>query len=42
MDVFARWLLSFAGDAEPVAPPGLVDDYRSLAEQTLATYAGTP
>ena len=42
LDVFARWLLSFAGEAEPVAPPELVDAYRALAEQTLATYAGTP
>jgi predicted DNA-binding transcriptional regulator YafY len=42
LDVFARWLLSFAGEAEPVAPPELVDAYRALAAQTLATYAGTP
>jgi proteasome accessory factor B len=42
LDVFARWLLSFAGEAEPVAPPELVDAYRALAEQTLATYAGIP
>jgi predicted DNA-binding transcriptional regulator YafY len=42
LDVFARWLLSFAGEAEPVSPPELVDAYRALAEQTLATYTGTP
>jgi predicted DNA-binding transcriptional regulator YafY len=42
LDVFARWLLSFAGEAEPVAPPELVEAYRALAERTLATYAGTP
>jgi proteasome accessory factor B len=39
MDTFARWVLSFAGEAEPVAPPELVAQYRQLAGETLAAYA---
>jgi predicted DNA-binding transcriptional regulator YafY len=42
IDVFARWLLSFAGEAEPMAPPDLVEAHRALADRTLAIYAGTP
>ncbi|MGH7678880.1 MAG: helix-turn-helix transcriptional regulator [Gemmatimonadaceae bacterium] len=38
MDTFARWLLSFAGEAVPVAPLALVDVYRQLARDTLAVY----
>jgi proteasome accessory factor B len=38
-DSFARWLFSFAGDAVPVAPPALVDEYASLVERTRAVYA---
>jgi len=41
-DVFARWLLSFAGDALPVEPPALVDAFRDLVRQTLARYQGAP
>ena len=37
-DVFARWLLSFAGDARPLSPPLLVSQYQSLARETLARY----
>lgn len=37
-DVFARWLLSFGGDARPVSPPSLVDTFRQLAHDTLALY----
>ncbi|HEX5831868.1 MAG TPA: WYL domain-containing protein [Gemmatimonadaceae bacterium] len=37
-DAFARWLLSFAGEAEPVAPPSLVEGYRALAAETLVRY----
>ena len=37
-DVFARWLLSFAGDARPLAPPSLVDQYRALVAETLRRY----
>lgn len=39
-DAFARWLLSFAGDAVPVEPASLVEDYQALARQTLAHHAG--
>ena len=38
VDVFARWLLSFAGDAVPVAPALLVDAYHEIVRQTLAIY----
>ncbi|HEU4647584.1 MAG TPA: WYL domain-containing protein [Gemmatimonadales bacterium] len=40
VDTFARWLLGFAGEAEPVAPPELVDAYHALAAQALAVYGG--
>jgi proteasome accessory factor B len=39
-DVFLRWLLSLAGDAEPVAPPGLVREYRDVVARTLAACEG--
>jgi predicted DNA-binding transcriptional regulator YafY len=39
-DVFVRWLLSFAGDAVPLAPPRLVEAYRDLVRETLAVYDG--
>lgn len=38
-DSFARWLLAFAGDARPLSPPSLVDEYRALVERTRAMYA---
>ncbi len=38
-DSFARWLLSFAGDAVPIAPPALVQEYRALLQSTLARYS---
>jgi proteasome accessory factor B len=38
MDVFARWLLSFGGDAMPVSPPRLVDALQTIVRQTLAVY----
>ena len=37
-NAFARWLLSFAGDAEPVSPPELVAAYRSLVAETQRAY----
>jgi proteasome accessory factor B len=37
-DTFARWLLSFAGDAVPVEPPEMVDRFRTIARETLAVY----
>ena len=38
-DSFARWLLSFAGDAVPIAPEALVAEYRRLIADTRARYA---
>ncbi len=39
-DAFVRWILSFAGEVVPVAPPSLVDEYQTMVRATLATYAG--
>jgi proteasome accessory factor B len=36
LDAFARWLLSFAGDLEPLAPRELIDEYLGLVRETLA------
>ena len=36
VDTFARWLLSFAGDLEPVSPAHVVEEYRGLVRETLA------
>jgi len=38
-DSFARWLLSFAGEAVPVAPVPLVTEYAALVERTRRVYA---
>jgi predicted DNA-binding transcriptional regulator YafY len=38
-DVFARWLLSFAGELVPLAPEELVAEYRRQAEATRQLYA---
>ncbi len=40
-DTFLRWVLAFAGDAEPVAPPEVVDDWRLLVRDTLAAHQRT-
>ncbi|NUQ93190.1 MAG: WYL domain-containing protein [Gemmatimonadaceae bacterium] len=37
-DVFARWLLSFAGELVPVAPPALVEEFRAQVAATRARY----
>ena len=39
-DAFARWLLSFGGDARPMEPPELRAEYARVAAETLARYAG--
>lgn len=39
-DAFARWLLSFGGDARPLEPPALVAEYERVARATLARYGG--
>jgi proteasome accessory factor B len=38
VETFARWLLGFAGEAEPLAPPELVEAYHALAARALAVY----
>jgi predicted DNA-binding transcriptional regulator YafY len=38
MDAFARWLLSFGGDARPVSPESLVAELRDQATRTRALY----
>ena len=38
VDGFARWLLSFAGDLEPVSPARVVDEYAGLVRETLARH----
>ncbi len=42
LDTFARWLLSFGGDARPVSPAELVDMYRNAARETLQLYGMRP
>ena len=37
-DAFARWILSFAGEALPVLPQSLVDAYKDTVRTTLAVY----
>ena len=39
MDSFARWLLSFAGEALPVSPTTLVQEFTKLARDTHSLYA---
>ena len=39
-DAFVRWLLAFAGDARPLAPAALVEDFRRQAQATLRVHAG--
>lgn len=39
-DVFARWLLSFGGEAMPVSPATLIKDYAQQLEATLTLYNG--
>lgn len=39
LDAFARWLLSFGGDAVPIEPPALMDAFREQVLGTTALYA---
>lgn len=41
-DSFARWVLSFAGEARVASPPALANDVRGLARATLALYDADP
>jgi proteasome accessory factor B len=38
-DAFARWLLSFGGDAVPVSPREIVAEYQGLVRETLAHHS---
>ena len=38
-DAFARWLLSFGGDARPVSPESLCAEYEGQLRRTLEVYA---
>jgi hypothetical protein len=37
-DAFLRWVLSFAGDARPVAPSSMVEGWRQLLADTRAAH----
>jgi hypothetical protein len=37
--VFLRWVLSFAGDARPVSPPEVVEEWYALLRDTRAAHA---
>jgi proteasome accessory factor B len=39
-DTFLRWLLTFAGDARPIAPAAVVQDWRTLVTNTRAAHRG--
>jgi proteasome accessory factor B len=41
-DAFARWLLSFGGDAMPIEPPTLADRFRTIAREALGRYGASP
>jgi len=41
-DAFARWLLSFGGDARPIEPAEVRAAYASAAAATLGRYVGAP
>jgi len=41
-DAFARWLLSFAGEATPVAPTAIVERFQAEARSTAAVYGREP
>lgn len=42
IDSFARWVLSFGGEAMPLSPPQFVAAYAALVRETLAVHAGAP
>jgi proteasome accessory factor B len=39
-DAFTRWLMSFGGDAQPLEPPEMVEQFREMMRETLAVYTG--
>ncbi|HET7564716.1 MAG TPA: WYL domain-containing protein [Gemmatimonadaceae bacterium] len=42
LDAFARWLMSFGGDAVPIAPLSLVAAFEDQVQRTLALYDARP
>jgi predicted DNA-binding transcriptional regulator YafY len=40
VDVFSRWLMSFAGELVPLSPPRLVEEMREQIARTAAIYIG--
>jgi hypothetical protein len=38
VDSFARWLLSFGGEAVPVSPPSLVSEFERQVQLTNRVY----
>jgi proteasome accessory factor B len=40
IDAFVRWLMSFAGDAIPVAPASVIESYAKQVAETRAIYDG--
>ncbi|HUO53049.1 MAG TPA: WYL domain-containing protein [Gemmatimonadaceae bacterium] len=40
LDAFARWLLSFGGEARVISPPLVRDELAAQRERTLAVYGG--
>ncbi|MEO7503149.1 MAG: WYL domain-containing protein [Gemmatimonadaceae bacterium] len=40
VDSFARWLLSFGGEAVPLEPPALVSEFERQVDETHAVYGG--
>jgi proteasome accessory factor B len=40
VDSFARWLLSFGGEAVPVSPPALVSEFRNQVKEAHEIYGG--
>lgn len=41
-DTFQRWLMSFGGEAHPIAPQDIVDDWRALLHATRAAQCTVP
>ncbi len=42
LDAFVRWLLSFAGEATPLAPPLVVEAYRAALDEVASALEAAP